>query len=292
MRPMLSPWSKLLWTVLVASHAPWATAQSPPDWADRLVLILEQPGPPPPGRGPPLSEDEFLQRELWKLREKLEREGARLDVDRELNRLAERLSKDFGRHATAQDFRILREELLQRQSTVPPEGLGAPGPPPGKGPARPREEFVAHELQKLEEKQAREGDRFDPHRELQKLWEKYQRDYGQPLPPEEWAVLTSALEVAAAYPAASSPGGMLRVRALPPTDDARSSPTRTLPDWFLERDHDGDGQLGLYEWPRRERPDFSRWDLNGDGFLTPQEVHQSQPAPGSSSAGLLPLRRP
>jgi hypothetical protein len=288
----LSRLSNLLLTVLVASHSPWAAAQSPPEWGDRLVLILEQPGPPPPGRGPPQSEDEFLAREVWKLREKLAREGARFDVDRELSRLADRLSKDFGGKASAEDFRILREELRERQSTVPPEGLGPLGPPPGKGPPRSREEFVSHELQKLGEKRAREGDRFDPHRELQKLWEKYQRDSGEPLPQEDWAVLTSALEVAAEYPAAISPRGARPVRALTPTDDARSSSGRTLPDWYLERDRDGDGQLGLYEWPRGERLDFSRWDINGDGFLTPQEIHQFQPAPGPTAAGRLPLHRP
>ena len=48
-----------------------------------------------------------------------------------------------------------------------------------------------------------------------------------------------------------------------------------LPDWFLRRDLDGDGQLTLSEFAPKatgaDRKEFNRYDLNGDGVITPQE---------------------
>jgi hypothetical protein len=48
-----------------------------------------------------------------------------------------------------------------------------------------------------------------------------------------------------------------------------------LPDWFLRRDLDGDGQLILSEFAPQataaERREFARYDLNSDGVVTPQE---------------------
>lgn len=48
-----------------------------------------------------------------------------------------------------------------------------------------------------------------------------------------------------------------------------------LPEWFLRRDADGDGQLSLAEYaPKPSQADldeFARYDLNGDGFITPKE---------------------
>jgi Ca2+-binding EF-hand superfamily protein len=47
-----------------------------------------------------------------------------------------------------------------------------------------------------------------------------------------------------------------------------------LPPWFKELDKDGDGQVSLYEWRQggRKLADFRKYDLNGDGFITPDEV--------------------
>jgi hypothetical protein len=49
-----------------------------------------------------------------------------------------------------------------------------------------------------------------------------------------------------------------------------------LPDWFTERDADGDGQLTLSEFApdgsAAQRQLFARYDLNGDGVITPEEV--------------------
>jgi hypothetical protein len=63
---------------------------------------------------------------------------------------------------------------------------------------------------------------------------------------------------------------------------ASSSQTRVtldLPDKYIALDANKDNQLGLYEWPRAERPEFFRLDLNHDGFVTPREFHIVETTP-------------
>jgi hypothetical protein len=49
-----------------------------------------------------------------------------------------------------------------------------------------------------------------------------------------------------------------------------------LPDWFYDRDTDGDGQLTLAEFApdgsSAQRRLFAQYDMNGDGVITPDEV--------------------
>jgi Ca2+-binding EF-hand superfamily protein len=47
-----------------------------------------------------------------------------------------------------------------------------------------------------------------------------------------------------------------------------------LPPWFKELDTDGDGQVALYEWRKggKNLDEFREWDLNDDGFITPEEA--------------------
>jgi hypothetical protein len=48
-----------------------------------------------------------------------------------------------------------------------------------------------------------------------------------------------------------------------------------LPDWFTEKDEDGDGQVSMAEfatdWTPQKAAEFARYDLNGDGLITAQE---------------------
>jgi Ca2+-binding EF-hand superfamily protein len=54
-----------------------------------------------------------------------------------------------------------------------------------------------------------------------------------------------------------------------------------LPDWFLQGDKDGDGQVSMHEFasPLTEEKiaEFNKYDLNGDGFITPDEVLKVSP---------------
>jgi hypothetical protein len=65
-----------------------------------------------------------------------------------------------------------------------------------------------------------------------------------------------------------------------------------LPGWFTALDRDGDGQVGLYEWPK-DRPleEFFRMDRNGDGFITIEEAMRyfkiKEPKPSAAAQPTL-----
>ena len=48
--------------------------------------------------------------------------------------------------------------------------------------------------------------------------------------------------------------------------------TKDLPGDYREKDKNGDGQIGLYEWDRKAFAQFYALDRNGDGLLTPDEL--------------------
>ena len=75
-----------------------------------------------------------------------------------------------------------------------------------------------------------------------------------------------------------------------------------MPAWFKQLDTDGDGQVALYEWRAggKSLDEFKTWDMNDDGFITPEEalkgleVHaKDNPKgnPASSGADGFPRRR-
>ncbi len=64
-------------------------------------------------------------------------------------------------------------------------------------------------------------------------------------------------------------------RFLSPTERLAESLPRSLRDWFLRKDKNGDGQIAMSEfasiWSREQAVDFSSYDQNNDGVITPQE---------------------
>lgn len=65
---------------------------------------------------------------------------------------------------------------------------------------------------------------------------------------------------------------------------------KNMPAWFKELDTDNDGQVALFEWRtgRKNIDEFKNWDLNDDGFITPEEALRTQDVlakNGSSSSG-------
>lgn len=76
-----------------------------------------------------------------------------------------------------------------------------------------------------------------------------------------------------------------------------SSPTERLPDgllpWFVQRDSNGDGQVAMAEfyssWTNARALEFTQFDLNGDGVITPKECLASKkPGPKTLATGEKP----
>ena len=59
-----------------------------------------------------------------------------------------------------------------------------------------------------------------------------------------------------------------------------------LPDWFLEKDANGDGQITMAEytdnWTPEKVAEFARYDLNHDGIITAAECLKVEKAAAGS----------
>ena len=67
--------------------------------------------------------------------------------------------------------------------------------------------------------------------------------------------------------------------------NGKSKMVPVLPKEFEAHDKNGDGQIGMYEWERSKRSEFTKLDKNGDGFLTPQELTNKGNVFGARSRG-------
>jgi hypothetical protein len=109
-------------------------------------------------------------------------------------------------------------------------------------------------------------------------------DGPQPNSPD--GVNKTASSDAGVPPAAGKPSAQTTTFYVP---KSRLSPG--LPDWFLRRDLDGDGQVSLAEFApnptQADLEEFARYDRNGDGFITAKEcLDVLKPAkPASRKAG-------
>ena len=89
------------------------------------------------------------------------------------------------------------------------------------------------------------------------------------------------------WPGQQGPPSKVVGRGLPPIKprirrNGESGGTK-LPAEYAEFDRDKDGQIGLYEWPRRRLAEFLKLDKNEDGFLTPRELGV-RPKPNTAAA--------
>lgn len=66
----------------------------------------------------------------------------------------------------------------------------------------------------------------------------------------------------------------------PPSDGRPYRALEDLPQSYRPYDKDGDGQIGLYEWPKDRIREFLSLDKNDDGFLTINELRKPSSSNG------------
>jgi hypothetical protein len=127
----------------------------------------------------------------------------------------------------------------------------------------------------------------------------------QPVTPADGPPLNAGLDQAGTpAPSEGEPGATTTVRNKSSEKEAAKEMSRRarkyyvpastlppgLPDWFIERDANGDGQLTLDEFApdgsSAQRRLFAQYDQNGDGVITPEEVvNFAKKSPTSAEAG-------
>ena len=105
-----------------------------------------------------------------------------------------------------------------------------------------------------------------------------------------FGVETAVFAQAAGSADSDSAAGDSKPASKPPK--ARQRVTMKLPDEYRSKDTDKDGQIGMYEWSRTDYATFRKLDLNGDGFLTPQELSRGGRSRRSPPAFVATNREP
>ncbi len=83
---------------------------------------------------------------------------------------------------------------------------------------------------------------------------------------------TSYAQGSSGSDASDSGAGSSGDSSLAKTTRTRQKFTLKLPDKYRSKDTDKDNQIGMYEWSKSDWATFRKLDLNGDGFLTAQEL--------------------
>ena len=146
--------------------------------------------------------------------------------------------------------------------------------------------FDANKDGKISRGEVPEG---DLRKALDRMADKYQLD------PKKVYARSELEQILGITPSASSdsaaPSGSGRGRSRSRSESAPSSSATgssassarsyralvDLPDDYGKYDKDGDGQVGLYEWPKNRIAEFLALDKNGDGFLTVEELKKPSP---------------
>jgi hypothetical protein len=112
-----------------------------------------------------------------------------------------------------------------------------------------------------------------------------------------FALLATCITAASCFPAEVYPQGF----GGPEGGDSGSAPEKAapkprirwqqplkLPEQYRARDKDKDGQIGLYEWDRKDFATFRKLDLNHDGFLTAEELTRKPSSRPSAAVATAP----
>jgi Ca2+-binding EF-hand superfamily protein len=244
--------------------------------------------------GPALSKDNF---DPWF--DSLSGGGDTWQVDGNAPKTFREMHKRIAKHVGTNDT-ITRAQFKEYAKVNLQEKNSPPWRPPENSPESDAErafrEGDKDRTRRLEESEMSET--------LRSNLSKWDRDGDGKIDLEEYTAyyLARMAEVPAKAEASAVTGKPMATPTTPPSpfDDERPPVLRYgklpkgLPTWFVDWDTDQDGQIGLYEWRKAGQSieEFTKFDLNGDGFIEAsewfkwsKENKENSPAISSTSVG-------